>query len=131
MSMLNEHMGFRSLIPKKTCNVCGKEKRADRFRGPEIKTCKKCEFRWYFRLLRYLVKERKLTPIERISNRLGYMGTAFIMMSPYLLKYGDIGAVTYVIGGILSIPQVFVAKQWNIVAVNLNVTIGYLLYILL
>ena len=59
------------------------------------------------------------------------MGTAFIMMSPYLLKYGDIGAVTYVIGGILSIPQVFVAKQWNIVAVNLNVTIGYLLYILL
>ena len=131
MSSLNEHDGFRSVIPKKTCNVCGKEKRTDRFRGREIKTCKKCEFRWYLRLLRYLVKERKLTPVERIANRLGYMGTAFIMMSPYLLKYDDVGAVTYVIGGILSLPQVFVAKQWNIVAVNLNVTIGYLIYIML
>ena len=131
MSSLNEHDGFRSVIPKKTCNVCGKEKRTDRFRGREIKTCKKCEFRWYLRLLRYLVKERKLTPVERIANRLGYMGTAFIMMSPYLLKHDDVGAVTYVIGGILSLPQVFVAKQWNIVAVNLNVTIGYLIYIML
>lgn len=85
---------------------------------------------WYMKFLRYLVKQRKLTPIEKISNRLGYMGTAFIMVSPYLLRYDNIGAVTYVIGGILSIPQVFVAKQWNIVAVNLNVTFGYLIYLL-
>ena len=58
------------------------------------------------------------------------MGTSFIMMSPYLLGYDNIGAVTYVIGGLLSIPQVFIAKQWNLVLVNLNVTIGYFLYIL-
>lgn len=81
------------------------------------------------KLLRNLVKQRRLTPLERISNRLGYMGTAFIMMSPYLLNYGSIGATTYVIGGVLSIPQVFIAKQWNLVAVNLNVTIGYLIYL--
>jgi hypothetical protein len=29
----------------------------------------------------------------------------------------------------LSMPQVFVAKQWNLVLVNLNVTIGYLIYL--
>lgn len=86
---------------------------------------------WYMKFLRYLVKQRKLTPIEKISNRLGYMGTAFIMISPYLLKYDNIGAVTYVIGGIISVPQVFVAKQWNLVAVNLNVTVGYFLYLVL
>ena len=51
------------------------------------------------------------------------------MMSPYLLNYGYIGGVTYVIGGVLSMPQVWVAKQWNLVAVNLNVTIGYLIYL--
>ena len=78
--------------------------------------------------LKNLVKERKLTPIERLSNRLGYMGAAFIMISPYLLP-DNIGAVTYITGGILSLPQVFVAKQWNLVIVNLNVTLGYLIYL--
>ena len=58
------------------------------------------------------------------------MGTAFIMISPYLLPYGNIGAITYIIGGIVSTPQVWVAKQWNLVAVNLNVMIGYLIYLI-
>ena len=47
-----------------------------------------------------------------------------MMMSPHLLP-DQIGIVTYMIAGILSIPQVFVAKQWNLVAVNLNVAIAY------
>jgi len=79
--------------------------------------------------LKRLVKPRRLTPLEKISQRLGYMGTAFIMMSPYLLKVDDVGAYTYLIGGLLSLPQVFIAKQWNIVAVNLNVIIGYGIYL--
>jgi hypothetical protein len=82
------------------------------------------------KILRALVKQRRLTPSERISNRLGYMGTAFIMISPYILPYGQIGAYTYVIGGVLSMPQVFIAKQWNLVLVNLNVIIGYMIYTL-
>lgn len=82
------------------------------------------------KILRALVKQRRLTPSERISNRLGYMGTAFIMISPYILPYGQIGAYTYVIGGVLSMPQVFIAKQWNLVLVNLNVIVGYMIYTL-
>ena len=70
------------------------------------------------------MKQRKLTPVERLSNRLGYMGTAFMMMSPHLLP-DQIGMVTYIIAGAISIPQVFVAKQWNLVLVNLNVAIAY------
>ena len=57
------------------------------------------------------------------------MGTGFIMISPYILSYDNLGAYTYVIGGLLSMPQVFVAKQWNLVLVNINVTIGYLIYL--
>jgi hypothetical protein len=64
-----------------------------------------------------------------MANRLGYMGTAFIMMSPYLLPYDNIGAYTYIIGGIISTPQVWVAKQWNLVLVNLNVILGYILFL--
>jgi len=79
--------------------------------------------------LKSLVKNRKLSATERLSNRLGYFGTAFIMISPYLLPYGDIGAITYIIGGVVCTPQVWLAKQWNLVAVNVNVIVGYLIYL--
>ena len=76
--------------------------------------------------LKNLVKQRKLSPTERLANRLGYMGTAFMMTSPHLLP-DERGMSTYIIAGIISIPQVFVAKQWNLVFVNLNVAIAYII----
>ena len=78
------------------------------------------------KVLKFLVRQRRLKPIERLANRLGYMGTAFMMMSPHLLP-DKTGMVTYIIAGVISIPQVFVAKQWNLVAVNLNVAIAYII----
>ena len=75
-------------------------------------------------LLKYLVRQRRLKPEERLANRLGYMGTGFMMTSPHLLP-DQIGIITYIIAGVISIPQVFVAKQWNLVLVNLNVAIAY------
>ena len=76
----------------------------------------------------WLVVNRRLTAAERIGNRLGYMGSAFIMMSPYLLPVG-IGGYTYLLGAICSLPQVWLAKQWNLVIVNFNLLIGYGLYL--
>jgi hypothetical protein len=76
-----------------------------------------------------LVKDRRLSPKERIANRLGYMGTGFIMLAPYILSVGTVGPVVYIIGGFISIPQVWLAKQWNLVAVNINVMIGYTIYL--
>jgi len=84
---------------------------------------------WGNRVLRMMVQERRLTPMERLGNRLGYMGSAFIMTSPYLLPYDNIGAYTYLVGAILSTPQVWLAKQWNLVIINANLLVGYGLYI--
>jgi len=81
------------------------------------------------RIGEWAVVNRRLTASERISNRMGYMGSAFIMMSPYLLPYDNMGAYTYLLGAVLSIPQVFLAKQWNLVVINLNLLIGYGLYL--
>lgn len=114
--------------PRK-CNICGKTKKATKYKTDKKKTCQKCEYRWWVRILRILVHERRLSPIERISNRLGYMGTAFIMMSPYLLQVEHIGAYTYILGALFSIPQVWISKHWNLVVVNLNLLIGYGIYI--
>ena len=80
--------------------------------------------------LKLLVKNRRISAIERLAQRLGYMGTAFIMIAPYILSAGDIGPIVYIIGGFISLPQVWLAKQWNLVAVNLNVMIGYTIYLL-
>lgn len=77
-----------------------------------------------------LVKKRKLTARERIANRLAYMGTGLIMVAPYILNQGNVGPIIYIIGGLISIPQVFIAKQWNLVAVNINVMIGYTIYLI-
>ena len=77
-------------------------------------------------LLRSLVKERRLTPLERLANRLGYMGTGFFITAPHLLPQSS-GMVVYIFAGLLSLPQVFVAKQWNLVLVNLNVMFAYLM----
>ena len=81
------------------------------------------------RIGEWLVVNRILTAAERIGNRMGYMGSAFIMMSPYLLPYDNIGAYTYLCGAVLSLPQVWLAKQWNLVTINVNLLIGYGLYI--
>ena len=81
------------------------------------------------RLMESLVLERKLTPVERMANRLGYMGSAFIMVSPYLLPYDNIGAYTYLVGAILSVPQTITLKAWNIFIINLNLLVGYGIYI--
>ena len=81
------------------------------------------------RFAELVVLNRRLTAGERIGNRMGYMGSAFIMLSPYLLPYDNIGAYTYLIGAVLSLPQVWLAKQWNLVIINLNLLVGYGLYI--
>lgn len=92
---------------------------------------KKINFKKIFKrkILKSMVLKRKLTPIERMANRLGYMGSAFIILSPYLLPYDNLGAYTYLIGAILSLPQVWIAKQWNLVLINFNLLIGYGIYI--
>lgn len=93
----------------------------------QLRKRKKKIYRSY---LKMLVQDRRITPAERLANRLGYMGTAFIMLSPYLLQVDNIGVYTYIIGGIISIPQVWLSKHWNLVLVNINVILGYGIYLL-
>ena len=54
------------------------------------------------------------------------MGTGFFVTAPHLLPQSS-GMVVYILAGLLSLPQVLVAKQWNLVIVNLNVMMAYLI----
>ena len=75
-------------------------------------------------LLKKFVRPKRLTPVERIANRLGYMGTGFFITAPHLLPETP-GVVIYFLAGLFCTPQVWVAKQWNLVLVNINVMIAY------
>ena len=76
------------------------------------------------KILKKFVKRKKLKPVERIANRLGYMGTGFFITAPHLLPETP-GVVIYFLAGLFSLPQVWVAKQWNLVLVNMNVMVAY------
>ena len=75
-------------------------------------------------ILKALVKERKLKPHERLANRFGYMGTGFFITAPHMLPEMP-GIIVYFLAGLFSLPQVWVAKQWNLVLVNINVMAAY------
>ena len=70
------------------------------------------------------MRNKALTNKERYSIRLGYMGTGMLIVAPYLVET-SIGQWLYIIAGVLLTPQVVVAKQWNLVILNMNMIIAY------
>lgn len=62
------------------------------------------------------------------ADKLAYMGTGVLLVAPYLVSY-PIGFVLLAIGIALLTPQVYRAKQWNLVLLNVSSVIGYVLQI--
>ena len=66
-------------------------------------------------LLRWWVRDRKLTHTERLSSRVGYMGAGFLMAGQWTVE-----PVLFIIGFCCVLFQVTVRKQWNLVVLQLN-----------
>ena len=66
-------------------------------------------------LLRWWVKDRELTPIERNSSKIGYMGAGFLMAGQWTVE-----PILFIIGFCCVLFQVTVRKQWNLVLLQLN-----------
>ena len=66
-------------------------------------------------LLRWWVRDRKLTPVERMSRRVGYMGAGFLMAGQWTVE-----PILFMIGFCCVLFQVTVRKQWNLVVLQLN-----------
>ena len=75
---------------------------------------KKIKARW-MPLLRMMVRDRRLNPIERLSTRVGYMGVGFLIAGQWTLE-----PKLFIIGFICVMIQTASRKQWNLVALNLN-----------
>ena len=78
------------------------------------------------RILKKLRYTNKLTSYQKFASRVGYMGSGFLIAAQW-----RIDPVLYVIGFIFVIVQTSSRKQWNLVALNLNGLIAWLVHLLL
>ena len=72
------------------------------------------------RPLKIIATTKRLTPIEKMSTRIGYMGAGFLVAAQWTIE-----PKLYIIGFICVIIQVSSRKQWNLVALNLNGLIAW------
>ena len=63
-----------------------------------------------------------------ITDKVAYMGTGVLLVAPYLVSY-QIGFILLALGITMLTPQVYKAKQWNLVLLNISSVIGYTLQI--
>lgn len=109
----------------KKCNICKKKKPDWMFKHSKKKTCQQCEFRWWQRILRILVQDRKLTRAERFGMRIGYMGVGFLIAGQWTVE-----PLLFIIGFICVLIQVSIRKQWNLVVLQLNGLIAWTIHFL-
>ncbi len=60
----------------------------------------------------------------KFTDKLAYMGTGILLVAPYLVAH-SIGFILLVVGISLLTPQVYKAKQYNLVLLNCSSIIGY------
>jgi hypothetical protein len=99
----------------RVCNKCEIKRYDWMFKNNRKKTCLKCEYSFWQRVLRFMVRSRELSPIERISSRVGYMGAGFLMAGQWTVE-----PILFMIGFCCVLFQVTVRKQWNLVILQLN-----------
>lgn len=84
---------------------------------------KKAEKSAKVQLLRWWVRDRRLTPLERMSSRVGYMGAGFLMAGQW-----TVNPALFIIGFCCVLFQVTVRKQWNLVVLQLNGLIAWTIH---
>ena len=66
-------------------------------------------------ILKLIATTKRLTPLEKMSTRIGYMGAGFLVAAQWTIE-----PKLYIAGFICVMVQTAARKQWNLVALNLN-----------
>jgi hypothetical protein len=74
-----------------------------------------------YKFLKQLVRRKKLTPGERLSSRIGYMGAGFLVAAQWTVE-----PLLYIVGFCCVLVQVASRKQWNLVALNINGLVAWI-----
>ena len=73
--------------------------------------------------LRSMVRDKRLTAIERLGTRIGYMGAAFLMTGQWTVE-----PILFIIGFICVLVQVSIRRQWNLVILQLNGLVAWTIH---
>ena len=76
-------------------------------------------------ILKSLVRERKLTPKERLAARVGYLGAGLLIAAQW-----TVAPPLYIAGFICVLIQTTVRKQWNLVILQLNGLVAWVIHLL-
>ena len=78
---------------------------------------------WWRSILRAMVRDRRLTPLERMGSRIGYMGVGFLIAGQWTVE-----PILFIIGFICVLVQVSIRKQWNLVILQLNGLVAWTMH---
>ena len=76
-------------------------------------------------ILKIIATTKRLTPLEKMSTRIGYMGAGFLVAAQWTIE-----PMLYIIGFICVMIQTAARKQWNLVALNINGLIAWINHLL-
>ena len=78
---------------------------------------------WWRNILKAMVRDRRLTPLERMGSRIGYMGVGFLIAGQWTVE-----PILFIIGFICVLVQVSIRKQWNLVVLQLNGLVAWTMH---
>ena len=78
-----------------------------------------------YKIMKWLVRDKRLLPIERLSSRIGYMGAGILIAAQWTIE-----PWFYIIGFICIMIQTAVRKQWNLVLLQLNGLVAWTIHLL-
>ena len=81
---------------------------------------KKVKYGW----LKCLVRNRRLTPLERLGARIGYLGAGLLIAAQW-----TVAPPLYIAGFICVLVQTAIRKQWNLVALQLNGLVAWIIHL--
>ena len=79
--------------------------------------------RWKYRLVKFLRYTNKLTAYQKFASRIGYMGSGLLIAAQW-----TIDPMLYIFGFICVVIQTSSRKQWNLVALNINGLVAWIIH---
>tara|TARA_R110002167_G_scaffold2537_4_gene12760 strand:- start:1298 stop:1579 length:282 start_codon:yes stop_codon:yes gene_type:complete len=78
---------------------------------------------WRRSILKTMVRDKRLSPTERLGTRVGYMGVGFLVAGQWTLS-----PPLYVMGFGCVLIQVAIRRQWNLVILQLNGLVAWTIH---
>ena len=77
------------------------------------------------KLVKLLAYTNKLTSYQKVASRIGYMGAGFVIAGQWTIE-----PIFFIMGFICVIVQTSSRKQWNLVALNVNGLIAWIMHLI-